>query len=237
MRLMIVPSYLLKPAAALIVSGIMGLLLLSVFWQGSTVFAARLAEPHIVVLDPGHGGYDPGTITPEGLYEKELNLHIAQKVAALLRPSGIEVILTREEDQDFVPDGVRGKSTRKQIDLNYRIGLANQVQAEIFVSLHVNATVTGRNSGAETFYHSSSAEGIRLAESIQQELIKIPDMNKRVAKPGDFYIINNTAMPAVIVELGYLSNSKEREKLEQTWYQDQLARAVAKGIAVYFGLP
>lgn len=237
MRLVLVPGYLLKLGAALLVLVIMGMLIFSVFWQGSGAVAARLYEHHVVVLDPGHGGYDPGTITSEGLYEKELNLQIAQKVTNMLQPAGIEVIMTREEDRDFVPDGVRGRETRKQIDLNYRIGLAKQAQAEIFVSLHVNATATGRNSGAETFYHYASAEGQRLAETIQQELIKIPNMNKRVAKPGDFYIINNTSMPAVIVELGYLSNSSERKRLEQDWYQDQLARAVAKGIAVYFGLP
>lgn len=105
------------------------------------------------------------------------------------------------------------------------------------ISLHLNATPSGKNTGAETFYHFQSEPGKMLAETIQQELIKVPGMNRRIAKPGEFYLIKNSPMPAVIVELGYISNPKEFAKLQQPWYQDQLAQAVAKGVANYFGLP
>lgn len=209
----------------------------SVLWQGSIVVISQLNTLHIVVIDAGHGGYDPGAITAQGLYEKEINLQMAKRVGELLKPSGIQVFLTREEDIDYVPEGTRGRKTKKQADLNYRIDLAKQANADALISLHLNATVTSQNSGAETFFQTQSEEGRRLAESIQQELIKVPGMNRRIAKPGDFYIIKNTPMPAVIVELGYISNPKERIKLQQAWYQDQLARSVAKGIARYFDLP
>jgi N-acetylmuramoyl-L-alanine amidase len=115
--------------------------------------------------------------------------------------------------------------------------MAREVNADVFVSLHVNATATGLQSGAETFYHYQSESGKGLAELIQQELIKIPGMNRRITKPGDFYIIKNTSMPAIIVEVGYLSSVKEQKKLQQSWYQEQLARAIAKGIANYFIQP
>jgi N-acetylmuramoyl-L-alanine amidase len=223
--------------AILLVLSVMGVLVFSVLWQGSIAVVSHSEKGYIVMLDPGHGGYDPGAITKQGVYEKSINLQVAQKVKEMLSPSGIKVFLTREEDIDHVPDGVRGKSTKKQIDLNRRIELANEANADIFVSLHVNATVTGKQSGSETFYHYQSESGKKLAELIQQELIKIPGMNRRIAKPGDFYIIKNTSMPAVIVEVGYLSSVKEQEKLQQSWYQDQLARAIAKGIANYFALP
>ncbi|AHF05698.1 N-acetylmuramoyl-L-alanine amidase [Desulfitobacterium metallireducens DSM 15288] len=227
-----------KGMAAIIIVLLMASLVFSVLWQGSTVVISHLNNTqHIVVIDAGHGGYDPGAITSQGLYEKEINLQMAKRVGELLKPSGIQVFLTREEDIDYVPEGTRGRQTKKQADLNYRIDLAKQANAEAFISLHLNSTVTGKNSGAETFYQNQSEEGKRLAESIQEELIKVPGMNRRIAKPGDFYVIKNTPMPAVIVELGYISNPQERVRLQQTWYQDQLARSVAKGIAQYFDLP
>ena len=223
-----------KKTAVLLILGVMSMLVFSVLWQGSTAVVSHFEKGHIVMLDPGHGGYDPGSITKQGVYEKSINLQIAQKVKEMLAPSGIGVFLTREEDIDYVPDGVKGKTTKKQIDLNRRIEMAKEANADVFVSLHVNATATGQNSGAETFYHYQSEAGNRLAELIQQELIKIPGMNRRIAKPGDFYVINNSSMPAVIVEVGYLSSMKEQKKLQQSWYQEQLARAIAKGIANYF---
>lgn len=233
----VIPGRQLKLAAVLLVLGVMAALTLSVFWQGSAVVISRLTDHHTVVLDAGHGGYDPGAITSQGLYEKEINLEMAKKVGELLSPSGIEVVLTRDEDEDYAPEGVRGKTTKKQGDLNYRIAMAAKAKADIFISLHVNATANVQKSGAETFYHYGSEQGKKLAECIQQELIKIPGMNRRVAKPGEFYVLKNTTMPAVIIELGYLSNNGERKKLQQSWYQEQLARGVAKGIAKYFGLP
>jgi N-acetylmuramoyl-L-alanine amidase len=226
-----------KKAAIGFVIGVMSLLVFSVLWQGSTAVVSHLEERHVVMLDPGHGGYDPGAVSSQGVYEKSINLQIAQKVKEMLSPCGIEAFLTREEDIDYVPAGVKGKITKKQIDLNRRIQMASEAKADVFVSLHVNATIEGRNSGAETFYHFKSKSGKELAELIQQELIKISGMNRRIAKPGDFYVINNTTMPAVIVEVGYLSSVKEQKKLQQSWYQEQLARAIAKGIAVYFKVP
>lgn len=226
-----------KKSAILLVLGVMGLLVFSIFWHGSTAVVSNLEDSYVVMLDPGHGGYDPGAISSQGVYEKAINLQIAQKIKEMLRPSGIEVFLTREEDIDYAPNGVKGKTSRKKIDLNRRIDIANKAKADVFVSLHVNATATGQDSGAETFYHYKSEAGKGLAELIQQELIKIPGMNRRIAKPGDFYVIENTSMPAVIVEMGYLSSIKEQKKLQQSWYQEQLSRAIAKGIANYFKIP
>jgi N-acetylmuramoyl-L-alanine amidase len=233
----VIPGRKINSMAIFIVLTVMTSLIFSVFYQGSAAVVSQLNTKYRVVLDAGHGGYDPGAITKQGVYEKGINLEMAKRVRELLKPCGIDVILTRDEDEDYVPDGTRGKQTKKQADLNYRISMATQAKADAFISLHLNATVTGLNSGAETFYHFKSEEGKRLAETIQQELIKVPGMNRRIAKPGDFYIINNTPMPTVIVELGYLSNPKEQKKLQQSWYQDHLAHAVAKGIASYFGLP
>lgn len=236
-RPVVIPGKNIKGMAVLFVLTVMTGLVLSVFYQASAAVVSQLNTKYSVVIDAGHGGYDPGAITKQGVYEKEINLEMAKRVQELLKPCGINVILTRDEDEDYVPEGAQGRHTKKQADLNYRIFMATQAKVDAFISLHLNATVTGLNSGAETFYHFKSNEGKILAETIQQELVKVPGMNRRIAKPGDFYIINNSPMPTVIVELGYLSNPKEQKKLQESWYQDQLAHAVAKGIANYFGLP
>lgn len=233
-RWVIIPGRGLKTFAALLVVSMMAVLLCTVLWQGSE---AVMGRNFVVVIDAGHGGYDPGAITQRGTYEKNINLDIAKKVQNLLGPTGMKVIMTRDEDEDYVPDGASGRRTKKQIDLNYRINTAAEAKADVFVSIHVNAIKGAQKSGAETFYHYKSDSGKQLAEAIQQELIKVPGMNRRIAKPGDFYVIKNTPMPAVIVEVGYLSNPNEEEKLLQDWYQDQIAKAIAKGIGVYMGVP
>jgi len=87
--------------AVVLVIGVMCTLVLSVFWQGSTAVVSQFENRYVVMLDPGHGGYDPGAITAQGVYEKSINLQIAQKVKEMLLPSGIEVFLTREEDVDY----------------------------------------------------------------------------------------------------------------------------------------
>ena len=235
-RWVIIPGKRMKRFAVLIVLGVMSLLVCSVLWQG-TVATLGQQQERIIAIDAGHGGYDPGAITKQGTYEKTINLAIAKKVEEYLKPAGVKVIMIRNDDEDFVPEGARGRKTRKQLDLNYRIELATSAEAEALVSIHVNAIVGEQKSGAETFYHYKSDLGKQLAENIQQELIKISGMNKRIAKPGDFYIIKNIKMPSVIVEVGYLSNPKEEKKLLQDYYQDQLAKAIAKGIALYLELP
>lgn len=236
-RPVIIPGRHTRGMAVLIVLMVMFSLVVSLFYQGSAAVLGPLEKKYKVVVDAGHGGYDPGAITKQGVYEKEINLEMAKRVKELLGPTGIEVLLTREEDIDYVPEGVKGRQARKQADLDYRISLAQEFEADILISLHLNATPSGRNTGAETFYYFDSVEGKRLAETIQQELIKVPGMNRRIAKPGEYYLLRNSPMPAVIVELGYISNPKEFARLQEPWYQDQLAKAVAKGVANYFGLP
>lgn len=190
-----------------------------------------VAGKNPVVIDPGHGGYDPGAITSKGVYEKDINLAISKKVKTKLAESGIKAILTREDDRDYA-NGAGSKKTKKQTDLDYRIGLVEGLNPEILISIHVNSG-GGNNSGAEAFYQEGSEEGKALAECVQAELRKIPGMTKRVAKSGEFYLTRNTKVTAIILELGYLSNPVERKKLLQNFYQDQLADAITAGIKNY----
>ncbi len=213
-----------------LVLGYMAVILIFTAFGFSRAVMVMSMSGRVIVIDPGHGGYDPGAIAPQGLYEKDINLAIGQKLKAQLAPTGAQIILTREDDRDYVAEGVRGRRTRKQSDLDYRISIAEEAKAEIFVSIHVNATPGGNKSGAEAFFQEGSEQGRLLAEIIQEELRKVPTMNKRIAKPGEFYLTRKTKITTVIVELGYLSNLNEREKLQEGWYQEQLTKAIARGI-------
>ncbi|SHE72562.1 N-acetylmuramoyl-L-alanine amidase [Desulforamulus putei DSM 12395] len=183
-----------------------------------------------VVIDPGHGGYDPGAIR-KGVMEKHINLAIAQEIGKILKENHVQVRLTRDGDYNLAVPGLHGRDA-KRYDIERRIELAQKFGADAVVSIHVNV---GRRkcSGAETFYHRQSLRGKLLAESIQRELSGIPYINKRVVKTGSYYILRRTEMPCVIVETGFLNNPQEREKLLDKKYQQMLARAIAKGVINY----
>jgi N-acetylmuramoyl-L-alanine amidase len=189
-----------------------------------------------IFLDPGHGGEDPGCNDPRrGIYEEDINLNVAKKANDILIRTGAEIIMSRKSDKDFVqPKTLRGNLTKKKSDLLARIKMAGDSKADVFVSLHVNATRKKTYSGAETFYNPSDPYSELLAQYIQKYLRTIPDMTKRTAKPGSYYILNNTSMPSVIVEMGYLTNRKEEDLLIKDDYQQALALAISRGLVDYF---
>ncbi|QNB46501.1 hypothetical protein BR63_09365 [Thermanaerosceptrum fracticalcis] len=189
-----------------------------------------------VFLDPGHGGEDPGCNDPRlGIYEEDINLKVASKTREILTKAGAEVIMSRESDKDYVlPKALRGDMTKKRCDLTTRISIAEEGKADVFVSLHVNATRKRSYAGAETFYNPAEPDSVLLAQNIQKHLRSIPDMTKRIPKPGNYFLLKNASMPSVIVEMGYLSNSKEKELLVQESYQEALALAISRGLIDYF---
>lgn len=194
----------------------------SVSWAGESVGK--------VVIDPGHGGYDPGAIR-KGVMEKEINLAIAKEVSKILQSNNVQVKLTRDGDYNLAVPGLHGREA-KRYDFERRIELARRFAADAVVSIHVNVS-RRKCSGPEAFYYKKSSQGKLLAESIQRELTGIPDINKRVIKTGSYYILRRTEMPCVIVETGFINNPKEREKLLDKKYQQVLAQAIAKGIVNY----
>ena len=177
-----------------------------------------------IVLDAGHGGWDPGKTGTNGANEKELNLAVVEKLAEYLEQGGAEVILTRTSD-DALGDG-------KRTDMAERRRIANESDADILVSIHQNAKVRG----AQVFYHNSSGEGKVLAECVQESLRhRVDDSNNRQAKENkDYYILRTTEIPAVIVECGFLSNYEEERLLNDAAYQEKLAWAIYCGILDYF---
>ena len=176
-----------------------------------------------IVLDPGHGGRDPGAVDgidpAEGEYIHTREADLALILAILLRPllGSNEVVLTREADVT--------------LPLASRVALANQEQADLFVSLHFNAAKNTAARGIETLYHTS---GKRLAELIQAQLVKeLGGVDRGVKRRTDLYVLKHTNCPAVLVELGFLTNPESEVKLNSVSYLTMAARAIAQAVNLY----
>jgi N-acetylmuramoyl-L-alanine amidase len=223
------------------------------------------AEPlRTIAVDPGHGGHDAGAVGPSGLQEKELALDIARRVAALLQEElGVRVVLTRARDQ-FV--GLRERTT-----------LANRERADLFLSIHVNASPAAAATGTETYFLSNEAtdgaarraaeyenrlittdmgpksgapevvrsilwdlaqsdfqqESSRVAEALQNHLDRALRRPSRGVKQAPFFVLGGAAMPAVLVEIGFISNAQDEQRLRDDGYRDRIARALVAGVAAY----
>ena len=199
---------------------------LAVILSNTMAFALPLTRK-IIVLDAGHGGWDPGKVQGE-TEEKHINLSITKKLQTFLEQAGATVIITRVDDS--------GLSKSKSGDMNARRVIANTSHAHIFVSIHQNAFTQGNVHGAQTFYFNESDNSQKLATCIQNNIREFVDpANKFKPKANDnYYVLKQTAMPAVLVECGFLTNYNEREKLKTEAYQEKIAWAVYMGIVDYF---
>lgn len=187
----------------------------------------------VIILDPGHGGPDGGAVV-DGVVEKDIALSISKMIRDYLQEQGALVLLTREEDEDLAGD-VDGYRARKRADLKKRLELINESQADLFLSIHLNAFPSSSSRGAQTFYTLRYKENKWAATFIQDELKDNLENTKRVAKPIDYvYVLKHAKKPGVLVEVGFLSNSQERQELTQRSYQDKIAASVYKGIMRYF---
>jgi len=185
-----------------------------------------------IVIDPGHGGRDPGKIGINNALEKDINLSISLKLRDLLVENGINVIMTREEDIGLYDES---DSSKKRADLKKRVELINSSGALFAVSIHQNSFTQESVRGAQVFYYSDSKEGKKLAEMIQAQLKEtIADGNHRQAKANNtYYMINKTTCPLVIVECGFLSNREEANLLLEEEYQKKMAWGIHLAILKY----
>lgn len=189
-----------------------------------------------VALDPGHGGYDGGARARDsGVWEKELNLQIAQAVEAALAERGAQVTLTRTQDICLSEDG-SGKA-RKRADLQKRLDIAEAAGADVFLSIHLNEYRDRAENGPQVYYQRGADAGRRLAGCLQESLITVlQPAKKRAANAGDYYVLRNTQLPAVLVECGFLSNAAEEKQLLDASYHRRIAQAVADGLEKWLEL-
>ncbi|MBQ7920798.1 MAG: N-acetylmuramoyl-L-alanine amidase [Lachnospiraceae bacterium] len=186
----------------------------------------------VIVLDAGHGGEDPGKVGNGDIYEKDINLAITGYVKFYLEQNDYQVVMTREKDESL---GTTEKGFDKNGDMRARLRAIEDAGAVIAVSIHQNSFTDGGVQGAQVFYHESSGEGQELAKSIQESLWERLDSEKKreIKADNSYYLLKNSSIPMVIVECGFLSNSRELELLQQETYQRQVAWAIYMGIEKY----
>lgn len=192
----------------------------------------------VIIIDPGHGGFDPGKTGVHGKDEKDLNLAISLFLKKDLEDKGAVVVMTRTEDTGLNdPNGKTTVRQKKRQDLLKRCEFTKRKDANLFVSIHQNALPPSQSQyyGAQTFYNKGSEDGKELAESIQSSLIKgLNNGNKRVAKEvNGIFILKKSLITSVIVECGFISNPNEEQLLNTTDYQKKVAKNISDGIEEY----
>lgn len=178
----------------------------------------------VIVIDPGHGGEDFGTHSLGKLkyHEKYLNLTTAEMLKSFLEGYGYKVVLTRKDDT-FIP-------------LEERAEFANNLNTKLFVSVHYNSAPNPDAEGVEVFYYRYDTDKSRVSESkllaqcVLDKILKNTKANSRGVKHGNFAVIRLTKMPAILVEAGFLTNTKEMEKIKTKEYQKKVAQSIAQGI-------
>lgn len=172
----------------------------------------------VVIIDPGHGGPDPGAVGIGGLQEKGIVLDIGAQVARILQQYGVYALMTRADDRD--------------LDLEPRVQMAEQAQAAAFVSIHANSIDLSRPdiSGLETYYYQS---GAGLAQTIHQNVLSGTGIQDRGVRTARFYVLRKTSMPSVLVEVGFVTGRDDAQKLSNSSYRTQMATAIARGILQY----
>ncbi|MFZ3578126.1 N-acetylmuramoyl-L-alanine amidase CwlD [Virgibacillus sp. DJP39] len=187
-----------------------------------------------IVLDPGHGGVDGGAVGADGTLEKGISLTVAKKIKNYLQQTGAVVYLTREKDADLAAPETKGLSRRKAEDIRKRLEFIKDKKADFFLSIHLNALPSTKWSGAQTFYYPKSDNSEHLAKMIQAEIIRNLGNTTRTALPlTGMYLLKHAESPGALVEIGFLSNERERELLKQTSYQNQVAASIYEGILRY----
>lgn len=186
-----------------------------------------LVNQFVILIDPGHGGHDLGaqSISKPRYCEKSLNLVTAKFVRDFLCQMGYQVFITRDED--------------KFVSLDKRAQLANEMQPTIFVSIHYNSAPSAEAEGVEVFFYQSKDDKERVAKSkllaqyVLKNVLSETHANSRGVKHGNFLVIRQTTMPAILVEGGFVTNESEMQKLKDPTYLKRLAWGIVRGIEEY----
>ncbi len=172
----------------------------------------------VVIIDPGHGGPDPGAVGIGNIYEKEIVLDIGRQVAAILNQNGVQAILTRDGDYD--------------LDLPPRVAMAEQYNATAFVSIHSNSISLSRPdvNGLETFYYDS---GYDMARIVHNSILQSTGMLDRRVRQARFYVLRKPSMPSILVETGFVTGAQDAANFNSPTFRRQMADGIAKGVLQY----
>jgi len=209
----------------------------AIFTLGIVVVTNNQTSPHLpytIVLDAGHGARDNGCSgINTGIYEKTINLEITQKLETSLKDFGFKVILTRQDDTPLYQEFAENY---KLSDMEKRIEIINSTKPDFVISIHCNSYPNTHQRGAQAFYQENNNLSKNLATAVQECLISQIDTARREANYGDYYILNQSACPAVLIECGYLTNPEDEILLTTDDYQNKIAYSITCGIMKYFNL-
>jgi N-acetylmuramoyl-L-alanine amidase len=197
---------------------------------------ARSLQGLVVVIDPGHGGRDPGAIGPRDVFEKNIVLPVGMKLGEFFRQAGATVILTRTADVELYDpaDGPAPRGERKRTDIEQRLRIVSQSKAELLLSIHANAISSSRWYGAQTFFYpEGELTCAQLAGDIQTSLRRRLGSSRSTEPITHQYLLKNVSVPAATVEIGFMSNPEELAKLQTDEYQRKVAWAIFTGVVRY----
>lgn len=182
----------------------------------------------IVVIDPGHGGTDPGSIGYKTkVHEDKLNLQMSKLLKSKLELAGINVVMTRETD-DALIEG-RGRQWKRD-EMKARRELITKTRPNMVISLHQNSFTNHTLRGAQVFYDKKSETSKIIAECIQEQFKLNLDKSIKAPSPGDYYMLKCSPAPSVIVECGFLSHPEEEKLLQTSDYQNKIIDSIYRGI-------
>lgn len=201
----------------------------------------EIFEPnYTIVIDAGHGDPDGGAVSVNGVRESDLNLQVAKLLEEELVGLGYEVVMTRKDENNIADSNLQSTSIRKikVSDINNRIQITNNSNADMLISIHMNKFSSEKYYGWQTFYKKDSEYSKILAENIQKGLNNnIERENRRTELPIEkIKLIDNSKMPAVIVECGFLSNLEDVRLLQTKEYQKQLVYGIIEGVEEFYNV-
>lgn len=198
-------------------------------WRSlATFLTSDIPERIVVIIDPGHGGIDGGT-SRGSMLEKDLNLDIALRLKDTLERSGFAAYLTREIDTSLELLAPYSRSRHKR-DLWARANIANYLRGDVFISIHMNYSTDSWRKGPMVFYTRDCSESRRLAGAVLRELESVVGKSREGILPRTLYVLDNTDMPSVLVEVGFLSNSDDALRLSSATFRQKVAEAIGNAV-------
>ncbi len=197
---------------------------------------SEITEKNVIIIDAGHGGEDCGAIGVNGVYEKDLNLSVANELGKMLSEKGYAVIYTRTDDELLLyTEDEKIYGVRKISDLKNRCKFGAEYPDAVYISIHMNSFGNKKCSGLQVYYSENNTESSDLANAVQANVkSKLQQSNNRKVKKGEsIYLLENLMNPAILIECGFLTNPEECEKLSQKEYQKELCFAILCGIIEY----
>lgn len=216
---------------------ILSLGLAAVFYalHNKSVPSFNPGDRYTIVLDAGHGSPDGGAVGPGGTLEKDINLAVVLKLQEILENRGASVVLTRTGDSAIYDNDADTIHEKKVSDMNNRLNIINGSNADMFISIHMNAFSDKKSNGLHVFYSRNHPEAEPIAEAIQQRISELTGAATHAVKTasGTLFLMKNPIPPALLIECGFITNAEEEKLLASEEYQAKIAYAIADALDDY----